>query len=650
MNLKKRVSLMLIVILVLQIILPTVTVIMKSELTLFSTAVETIETWDISENGNGSITAVLDSEGTLRISGKGKMKNWANGSAVDWYNVRYDIKKVIIEQGITNIGNFAFTGCKNLTSIEIPIGTTSFGLYSFASCSSLTNIEIPEGTTSLERLTFYECDRLTSILIPKDVISIGTSAFYGCSNLININVDENNSSYTSENGVLFNKDKTTLISYPEGKIENTYVIPPSVINIGDYAFANCNGLTNIQIPPAVDNIGKYAFAFCNKLTNVKIVEGVTNIDNYAFSSCGNLTDIEIPKSVTSIGVYAFGSCRNLRNIEIPPEVTSIRYGMFNNCSSLTNIVIPQSVSSIDYYAFNNCSSLTNIVIPVNVTDIGDSAFNNCSNLNIICKAESVVCTYAKEKNITYTIDDVAPIVEYTTNGNTMPEKQISTKINIEDELANINKNSLRYLWSTKSEGVIKDEISNTFVNGDKIIKNDEEGTFYLWVYAEDNLGNGKVTRSNLFKLDNTQEPEPNPTVVTLTNIKVTKAPRKTTYTEGEKFDKTGMVVTAEYSDGTSKEITNYTYTPNGALKVTDKKIIISYTESEVTKTVEQDITVIKAPENNTGDNKVDIKDESITPDKKLPQTGARNSMLIAIIIVTVIAIASYCGYKKYKNI
>ncbi len=146
------------------------------------------------------------------------------------------------------------------------------------------------------------------------------------------------------------------------------------------------------------------------------------------------------------------------------------------------------------------------------------------------------------------------------------------------------------------------------------------------------------------------EPEENPTQVSLTNIKITKAPTKTTYTEGEKFDKTGMVVTAEYSDGTSKEITNYTYTPSGALKATERKVTISYTEGEVTKTVAQDIKVINVPENNAEDNKEDTKDDSVQPEKEIPKAGVEKNIIFVIGVVLIVTIASYLGYKKYKNI
>ena len=168
--------------------------------------------------------------------------------------------------------------------------------------------------------------------------------------------------------------------------------------------------------------------------------------------------------------------------------------------------------------------------------------------------------------------------------------------------------------------------------------------------GEDLAGQTKTITVNVVaKQTPTPTPEPDPTVVILTNIKITKAPTRTTYTEGEKFDKTGMVVTAEYSDGTSKEITNYTYTPSEALKETDEKVTVSYTEGEVTKTVNQDITVISASENNTEDNKEDTKDDTITPEKEIPKAGIEKNIILVIGLTLIVTIATYLGYKKYRK-
>lgn len=137
---------------------------------------------------------------------------------------------------------------------------------------------------------------------------------------------------------------------------------------------------------------------------------------------------------------------------------------------------------------------------------------------------------------------------------------------------------------------------------------------------------------------------------TISKISVKNPPNKTVYVVGENFDKTGMVIMVEYSDGTSKEITNYIYTPSEALKVTDEKITISYTEGNVTKTVEQDITVINAPQSNTEDNKEETGDDSVTPEKELPNAGVVKNIVITLIVLVIVSVTLYYRYNKYKNI
>ena len=182
------------------------------------------ETWDVSANGDGSVIAKWTLEDrTLTISGTGEMKDWNQGSTENWHNTQYTnaIEKVIINEGITNVGWDAFSGCSSLESIEIPEGVTSIGSYAFKECSSLTSINIPEGVSSIEWYAFYGCSNLESIEIPESVtsiesyafsgcssltnvdipsgvIDIANSAFYECSNLENINIDENNQYYISE--------------------------------------------------------------------------------------------------------------------------------------------------------------------------------------------------------------------------------------------------------------------------------------------------------------------------------------------------------------------------------------------------------------------------------------------------------------------
>ena len=311
---------------------------------------------------------------------------------------------------------------ESVTKIEIPaeiedIPVVEIKSSAFNGCANLTSIIIPDSVTSIGDFAFENCSGLTSITIPDSVTSIGDHAFYNCSSLTNITVSENNKYFSSLNGVLFNKDKTELVTYLIGNERTEYAIPDSVTSIGDRAFYKCSSLTSIIIPDSVTSIGDHAFYNCSSLTNITIPDSVTSIGDHAFHNCSGLTSITIPDSVTSIGDHAFYNCLTSITVSennkyfsslngvlfnkdktelitypignerteytIPDSVTSIGNFIFYNCSSLTSITIPDSVTSIGNFAFYNCSSLTSITIPDSVASIGNSAFYNCSNLTNI---------------------------------------------------------------------------------------------------------------------------------------------------------------------------------------------------------------------------------------------------------------------------
>ena len=416
-----------------------------------------------------NVTYSLDTEtGVLTISGTGKMTDY---SAEDCPFNSKTYKSVIIESGVTSIGNEAFYGCTSLTSVTIPDSVTSIGSYVFYKCTRLTSVTIPDSVTSIGDYEFYNCTSLTSVTIgnsvtsigdwafsgcyftsenfvnnsnvelddsskptivdtdaggfcikdnelvnmrptyaigevttqnsvisigynafeyctsltsvtiPDSVTSIGNSTFYNCTSLKSIEVSENNKNYVSVDGILFNKDKSELITYPAGKTDSEYVIPNSVTSIDSSAFENCTSLTSVTIPDSVTSIGGSAFFNCTSLASVTIGNSVTSIDSSEFKNCTSLTSVTIPNSVTSIGDSAFYNCTSLTSVTIPNTVTSIGDSAFYNCTSLTGVTIPNSVTSIDSSAFEYCTSLSSVTIPNSVTSIASYAFYKTAYYN-----------------------------------------------------------------------------------------------------------------------------------------------------------------------------------------------------------------------------------------------------------------------------
>ena len=353
------------------------------------------------------------------------------------------LKSITIPNGVTSIGDYAFFECINLTSVEIPDGliiigfsafngcaslksialpgsAVSIGSYAFSSCTSLTEIkvstensnyvsingvlynrdntiikcypagkeekahEIIDGVTSIDYGAFNNCTSLTSINIPNSVADIRDNPFGNCASLTEIKVASENPNYVSVNGVLYNKDKTTIICYPAGKEEKNYAIIDGATSIANSAFCGCEDLTSVSIP-----------------------DSVTSIGNGAFSGCINLTYITIPDSVTSIGYWVFMSCTNLKSITIPGSLTIIGRMDFYYCTSLTNVTILDGVTEIENLAFYSCTSLTSITIPASVKTIGNEAFGyyngekKLDNFKIYCYSGTAGEQYAKDNGFAY---------------------------------------------------------------------------------------------------------------------------------------------------------------------------------------------------------------------------------------------------------
>ena len=343
--------------------------------------------------GTSLTYSYVESTHTLTISGTGAMTDYS-WDGYPWSAYKSDITNIVIEGGVTTIGEDAFSYCDGLTTVTIPNNVTTIGNCAFEWCSSLEEVTIGSGVTS-----------------------IGDRAFEGCSSLTEITVS-GGTHFKSVDNVLFTYDGTRLIKYPEGSTATSYTIPNSVTTIGNYAFIysnletvtigsgvttigedaffNCNGLTTISIPDNVTTIGEDAFCACENLTTLNIGSGVESICNGPCGGCSSLTEITVSggnmnfKSVENV-LFTYDGKRLIQypagstatSYTIPNSVTTIGNYAFEGCSSLTSVTIPNTVTSIGTCAFSDCTGLTTMSIPSSVTYIGDDAFGYCSGLTTV---------------------------------------------------------------------------------------------------------------------------------------------------------------------------------------------------------------------------------------------------------------------------
>ena len=252
--------------------------------------------------------------------------------------------EIILPDQLSSIGEGAFYHCIYLECVKnFSNGLTNIEKCAFGGCFRLYEFEFPNSLEVIGECAFDGCGFLNSITIPASVKIIGKYAFRSCIYLDGITVDDSNTNYSSEGGVLFDKNKTVLKQYP-----------------GSYCATNIKRDPYI-VPETVKYIEDYAFSYCSKLFSVEIPEGVENIGNYAFTGCCRLESIKIPSSVKHIGEYAFAECKSLNSVTIPDGITSIKNGTFFD-ADLESIIIPNSVTNIEANAFYECYKLEEIIV------------------------------------------------------------------------------------------------------------------------------------------------------------------------------------------------------------------------------------------------------------------------------------------------
>ena len=349
--------------------------------------------------------------GRLTINSENIMLDYESAEETPWYNSRDEIDRILTQYMVKKISSYAFADCDKVTEVHIGDEITEIGDYAFSGCSSLKKITFVGTMAKWKEI---------QIGIGNDVLNEVTVI---CSDgVINASVDENilasgkcgeNAYWTlSENGVLEISGDGLMYDYSNNATASWYgkkdaiksiIINRGITNIGAYAFfgcyavkniaisntvtsvnsaafLGCSGLEGAELPDTVININDYAFAGCNALKSFTIPNGVTRVENGVFEECKALKNIVIPESVTSIGENAFNGCWGLNSIRIPDSVVSIEKSAFEGCSGITEINISAGVTSIEENAFSNCMKLTSVVVPGNVTEIGYGTFAGCKEL------------------------------------------------------------------------------------------------------------------------------------------------------------------------------------------------------------------------------------------------------------------------------
>lgn len=316
-----------------------------------------------------SATWSISAEGVLTISGTGAIGDYTENDA-PWQSLRADITAIVIEKGITRIGNYAFHDCRVATSAVLPEGLVEIGENAFRSCGALEEIDLPPELTTIGIGAFYYTSALTSITIPGSV-------------------------------------ETFLDAFNDSGLE-TVTIENGVDEVDSYAFCNCYHLKSVTLPDSIQSIGNYAFSGCQQLEELDLPDGITSFGEYAFANTAisefefpegasinagvlqntSITSIVIPQGVTTIGQNAFYGCENLATVTFPSTLTRIEGGAFSY-TALTSLHLPDGVEFIGHSAFRECNVLETVTMTDSVTTMDDNAFDHCDILRSVTLSDQI---------------------------------------------------------------------------------------------------------------------------------------------------------------------------------------------------------------------------------------------------------------------
>ena len=335
---------------------------------------------DVLDSGNcgkdaaADVTWTLTKDGTLTIRGQGATADYWS-STVPWYSNKSKIQQVVVEAGVTGLGNYLFGDCRNIDKVTLPDSVTAIGNNTFSYCTALTELTLPDQVESIGNGAFWGCSGLTEMSLPDSVKRIGNSAFYWCTGLTKAVLPKQVESIGIE------------VFYGCENLESA-TLPGGMTALGTRFFRNCEKLTDIMIPASVTEIGQQAFLYCKSLKAIRLPDGVKKLGDSAFSNSG-IQAIELPEGLETIGSSAFSDCTGLTKLTLPDTVQTLGERAFYGCYNLQTIKLSNKLKEIPQDAFNGDRSLTAITIPEGVTKIGLRAFADCRTLSAITLPNSL---------------------------------------------------------------------------------------------------------------------------------------------------------------------------------------------------------------------------------------------------------------------